>query len=110
MEPGAGRPGDSEAAGKPASPAKSEPTLLDRVFDGAPIRITFDPETCAKRDMGNLECGVEYEGRYDRQENRWTVTGPSRTDKKVLTFTAETGEAKPGSLAIWGMVGSFDED
>jgi hypothetical protein len=98
-----------------AEPAETKtvphpPTIADRAFAGEPVTAVFDPEVCARQDLGNIECGVEYEGRYDRQANRWTVTGPGKISKKVMTASADNADPKPGTISIWGMINSFDDD
>jgi hypothetical protein len=85
------------------------PTMMDRVFDGEPLTLVFDAETCVRHDLGNLECGVEYEVRYDRKANRWTVVGPGKISRGLVTASADNAEPRRGSLSIWGMINSFDD-
>ena len=42
---------------------------------GGSVVIRFDPEVCLAFNLGTLQCGSDYEGRYDVAANRWIVTG-----------------------------------
>ena len=108
------RPGvPSEQAGAEAkgeAAATREPKIMARAFEGEPLTVVFDPEICARQDLGNIECGVEYSGRYDRQTNRWTVTGPGKVSKEIITSSADNADPRPGWISVWGMISSFDDN
>jgi hypothetical protein len=87
-----------------------EPTLRQRAMRGETMTVMFSADTCVREDLGTLQCGVEYEARYERKANQWTVTGPGKHSNGMVTSSADNAEPRPGSISVWGMVNSFDDN
>jgi hypothetical protein len=89
-----------------AAAAQAEgPSLSQRVLQGEEVIIRF--EGCTQ--LGTIECGSDYRGRYEAGANRWTVTGFNLGDQAVRTVEAENAERRPGSLSVWGLLATYDE-
>jgi len=99
-------PNDAQPATPPSR--KTESDLIERAFKGEPITLKFDPQSCQTHDFGTVSCDVTYDARYDRKTNQWTVSGPQRSDHAIATYTSANADPKPGYVAIWGMVVTFD--
>src|SRR5215211_1358289 len=84
--------------------------LSRRAFGGEPVRVAFDAEVCARQDLGNIECGVMYEARYNQHVNCWTVTGPGKISPEVVSASACNADPRPGSISIWCVIRDFDDD
>jgi hypothetical protein len=86
------------------------PKLTTEVLHGKPVLIQFDLDACIIFNLGSIECGSDYRGKYDAKANRWTVTGRVNETKTVRSYTSSNSEPTSGSLSVWGMLSSFDDD
>ena len=77
---------------------------------GSPMIVRFDGDACVKFDFGSIACAMDYHAQFDGSKNRWTVTGYSKSDNKIITATADNADATPGALSIWGAIFRFDRD
>jgi hypothetical protein len=108
-------PSAERPSAQPTSPAASPPstmsgpTLLQQAFRGQEITIRFDPQACTTFNLGTIQCGSEYKGRYAADTNRWTVSGFHLGDQQVRTVATENAERKPGSVSVWGLIATFDD-
>lgn len=89
--------------------ARINPLYAD-VLAGKEIVIRLYPETCAVFDLGTIACGADYHGRYERDKNRWTISGPNSKTGALITATSTSGELMPGRLSFWGMLSRFETD
>lgn len=85
------------------------PKLTAEAFRGKPVVIHYDANACKTYNLGTIQCGVDYIGRYDSSSNRWTVTGPRKGEPGPQTFATDNGERVPGNLSLWGMLSGFDD-
>lgn len=83
--------------------------LVSEAFAGKPIVLRFYPETCLLMNLGTIACDTDYHARYERRENRWTVTGYNRADMKIITAAAANADPFPGHLSLWGSLARLDE-
>lgn len=84
--------------------------LTVKVLRGNSVVIRFDPEACLVYDLGSIDCGSAYEGRYDPWAKRWTVTGLNKQSGKPGTYSSSNCDRGRGCLGVWGALFLFDED
>ncbi|WP_342740141.1 hypothetical protein [Bradyrhizobium sp. B117] len=88
--------------------AKTNP-LEAEVLAGKQVVIKLYPETCVVFNLGSIACGTNYHGRYEREKNSWTFSGPDSKTGALVTATT-VGEPIPGRLSLWGMLSRFEAD
>jgi hypothetical protein len=84
-------------------------SVTAEAWKGRPMIVRFEEDACLKFEFGTISCETDYVALYDASRNRWTVTGYSSLEKKVITATTTNGDRRPGSLSIWGALSEFND-
>ena len=85
-------------------------TLQEKARRGDQIEVKIDPKVCPMPELGELSCEFLYVGRYDLGTNGWALRGRSNWSDKMATNTLTNAPNKLGSISVWGIVGTFDND
>jgi hypothetical protein len=85
-------------------------TLQEKARRGDQIEVKIDPKVCPMPALGELTCDFLYVGRYDLGTNGWALTGRRSWSAIMMTNTLTNAPNKPGSISVWGIAGTFDND
>jgi hypothetical protein len=85
-------------------------TLQEKARRGDQIEVKIDPKVCPMPALGELTCEFLYVGRYDLGTNGWALRGRSNWSDKMATNTLTNAPNKLGSISVWGIDGTFDND
>lgn len=72
------------------------------------IKMSCDAEN-KNINMGTITCGNTYAGRYDVKSKKWTISGYSNGEKRIVTATYDNcGDPDNNQICIWGRGYSFN--